>query len=136
MSDLINRRDAIIIASGFTFTSHNERKKYMDFLHYCLSNAKTIETEESVCGKWIETHEHKWKKDERGEIDEFSWFRGYCNGVTCEICGEQICVHCHPEWRNKFCYEVSYKCSICGAHEVTKSNYCRECGAKMEKDVK
>ena len=105
---------------------------------YCkeiIREAPTVEAKPVVHGEWVDTHEHKWKLDENGEIDECSWFEGYHNGVTCEICGERICVHCRPNWKESTCYETSYKCSVCGSHEKEKSNFCKSCGADMRKKV-
>ena len=42
----------------------------------------------------------------------------------------------HGKWETDICddgygaYNI-YKCSVCGSESVQKSNYCRDCGAKM-----
>lgn len=41
---------------------------------------------------------HKWKLDEHGKPDEWSWDSGFCNGVYCERCGKTVCIHCNPLW--------------------------------------
>lgn len=94
MSDLINRRMAIAVAKGFTFTSSTDRKRYVDFLHYCLSNAPTVEAVPVVHGEWV--------LDKRKD-------RIYCN-------------HCNNytpyEW-NETSYEISELisnfCPSCGS---------------------
>ena len=41
---------------------------------------------------------HKWKLDEHGKPDEWSWDSGFCNGVYCERFGKTVCIHCNPLW--------------------------------------
>lgn len=41
MSDLISRSDVIETANKFSFTDENDRRKYLDFLDYCLKETKT-----------------------------------------------------------------------------------------------
>lgn len=53
MSDLINRRTAVSVAEGCTFTSSYDRTRYMDFLHYCLDNTPTVDAVPVVHAKWI-----------------------------------------------------------------------------------
>ena len=40
MEKLINKQSVLEVAKGFTFTFAEERQRYMDFLEYCLDNAK------------------------------------------------------------------------------------------------
>lgn len=83
-------------------------------------------------GKWILTKEHLWYKDENGEIDEFRYESGFCNGPVCKICGEAICMHCNPNWKESECLYGYYKCSKCGnSSEEGKEKYCSSCGAIM-----
>ena len=93
----------------------------------------TIEAVPVVHGEWIEVHEHMWRKDEDGEIDEWVWESGFHNGATCELCGYSPCVHCEPDYKTTECREVSYKCPNCGAHKKDTSSFCPECGADMRK---
>ena len=40
MEKLINKKSVLEVAKGFTFTDKTQEKQYMDFLEYCLDNAK------------------------------------------------------------------------------------------------
>ena len=53
MSDLISRRIVVSVAGACTFTSSYDRTRYMDFLHYCLENAPTVDAVPVVHAKWI-----------------------------------------------------------------------------------
>ena len=41
---------------------------------------------------------HKWKLDDKGEVDEFAWDCDYHSGVVCERCGIQVCTMCEPDY--------------------------------------
>lgn len=78
---------------------------------------------------------HKWATDKNGEIDEWSWESGFCNGVTCTNCGEQVCVHCNPDYETKESECVTYEttCPLCleklDIH--SKQPYC-SCGQRLD----
>ena len=38
---------------------------------------------------------HKWKLDEDGFIDMFTFEDEFCNGPACEYCGYVFCIHCN-----------------------------------------
>lgn len=82
--------------------------------------------------KWIEVHEHMWMRDESGEINEIAWYSGFHNGPYCELCDAHPCVHCEPDYMNSICDEISYKCPVCGAHKVEKTNFCPDCGERLK----
>lgn len=52
MSDLISRSEAVKIGTDFTFTFEDDKRRYMDFLHYCLNKAPTVEAVPVVHGSW------------------------------------------------------------------------------------
>ena len=41
MSDLVKRSDVIETANKFSFTDEHEKRRYLDFLDYCLKETKT-----------------------------------------------------------------------------------------------
>ena len=41
---------------------------------------------------------HNWKKDENGNVNEWTWESGFHNGVICRNCGRSVCVHCEPDY--------------------------------------
>lgn len=73
MSDLISRSEVVNIAKGFNFTFKDDKKRYMDFLDYCLNNAPTIEAVPVVHGRWI------FKND-----GAYGQRRAYCS-----VCGKR-----------------------------------------------
>ena len=40
MGKLLSKESVLEVAKGFTFTDKTQEKQYMDFLVYCLNNAK------------------------------------------------------------------------------------------------
>ena len=87
-------------------------------------------------GRWMHTKKHLWYKNKDGSIDEWSLDVGFHNGPACQVCGEAVCMHCHPDWESMECETGHYLCSVCGevstdAHE----NYCPNCGAKMDGEL-
>lgn len=105
-----------------------------------VKNPDAIATEgdESVKhGHWERIKKHLWRIDpDTGEVDEFAICNGYHNGPVCEKCGYFFCEHCNPDGWNDECQEEHYKCSVCGKEELSTSNYCSNCGAKMEEAMK
>lgn len=70
---------------------------------------------------------HKWREDD-GEIDEWAFSVGYCNGPVCERCHHSFCVHCNPKgWDDTECVVKDYICPSCGENVSYKSRYCN-CG--------
>ena len=49
MSDLISKSKIIEVANDFTFTFAEDKRRYMDFLNYCLDNAPTVAKPLSDC---------------------------------------------------------------------------------------
>jgi hypothetical protein len=43
---------------------------------------------------------HKWKKDENGEPDVFSWDDDFGNGTTCLSCGTEVCIYSCQGWQD------------------------------------
>lgn len=76
-----------------------------------------------------ERHEqHSYIKDENGEIDEFAFEMGYCNGPICEICGYSFCKHCEPNgYDDKECVVSYHTCPTCGAEVISAGKRCN-CG--------
>ena len=89
----------------------------------------------------IFTRKHLWKKNNDGEVDEWAWECGYCNGPECEICGATFCVHCdkrnieiHPDGKSRYDEEnckPHYICSECGRAVKEDDKYCT-CGVKFD----
>lgn len=48
MGRLIEESSVIEVAENFTFTDENERRKYLDFVRYCVKNSKTAYDIEKV----------------------------------------------------------------------------------------
>lgn len=48
MGRLIEENSVIEVAEKFTFTDENERRKYLDFVRYCVQNSKTAYDVEKV----------------------------------------------------------------------------------------
>ena len=79
----------------------------------------------------IKHGKHAWRKKENGEVDDFAWDFEYHNGVTCEVCGETVCVHCNPEYDELTdCEEEYWNCPSCGKKIYYKSKCC-DCGQKL-----
>ena len=75
---------------------------------------------------------HKWKVYKNGEVDDWAWDAGYCNGVVCEVCGNSYCVYCDPDYDELEDCEVEYyNCPTCGEKVGYKNLYC-ECGQKID----
>ena len=74
---------------------------------------------------------HTWRKDKNGNVDEWAWESGYCNGVVCEVCYASYCVHCTPNYDDfQDCQERYRICPTCGATAFTR--YRNECGQKLD----
>lgn len=52
MSDLISRKTALERAEACTFTDKNEKRKFMDWLKYCLGQP-TVEAVPVVHGEYV-----------------------------------------------------------------------------------
>lgn len=103
MSDLISRSEAVKIGTDFTFTFEDDKRRYMDFLHYCLNNAPIVETVPVVHGEWIKESMGMRKNINTGELVE----KFYCD---CSICGYHtgnqgtrfsFCPNCGADMRKK-----------------------------------
>jgi hypothetical protein len=88
MNDLVSKNEVVNIANDFTFTFEGDRKRYMDFLNYCLNNVPTVEAKPVVHGKWEYLKEY--------------------NIVSCSECGEipdcfepSFCPNCGADMRKK-----------------------------------
>ena len=46
---------------------------------------------------------HKWQKLSNGNINDFAYSFGYCNGPMCVECGYYFCEHCKPEGYDSEC---------------------------------
>lgn len=82
-----------------------------------------------------EEHErHQWRKKKNGEVDDWAWASGFCNGVVCERCGESICVHCNPNYDDEPCIVDKDLCPNCGKQvwSYEHKNYCSECGQALK----
>ena len=115
-------------------------KKSDEFFH-SEENTIIIEAlEKQIPKKPTHIHEeyekHQWKKRENGEVNDWAWNDGFCNGVVCERCGESICVHCTPNYDDEPCIVDKDLCPNCGkqvwSHE--HKNYCSECGQALKYD--
>ena len=74
---------------------------------------------------------HKWRRKENGEIDDFAFESGFCNGVVCDICGEAVCINCNPDYEElEDCEEEYFLCPTCGKRHYTKPLYC-DCGQAL-----
>lgn len=79
--------------------------------------------------------EHDWFKDEDGKIDMWALDSGFHNGPMCKRCGESFCLHCNPNWeQDSPCVEDYYMCPNCGT-EVSRCNFCPECGQALNWEV-
>lgn len=81
-----------------------------------------------------EYEKHQWKKKENGEVDDWAWGSGFCNGVVCERCGESICVHCNPDYDDEPCIVDKDVCPTCGnvVYRYENKKYCGECGQALK----
>ena len=87
-------------------------------------------------GRWMHTKKHLWYKNKDGSIDEWRLDVGFHNGPECQVCGEAVCMHCHPDWESMECEIGHYICSVCGEVSIdAHENYCPNCGAKMDGGV-
>lgn len=84
----------------------------------------------------IKHGKHKWRRNKNGEIDDFAWGFEFHNGVTCEVCGRNVCVHCNPDYDElDDCEEKYFQCPNCGEHyEVgyDRQDYCPKCGQHIQ----
>lgn len=48
-------------------------------------------------------HGHEWEIDDDGEIDNFAYSAGFCNGPVCKKCGKSFCKHCKNEFDIEEC---------------------------------
>ena len=81
--------------------------------------------------------EHKWKKDEYGEVDNFAFAFDFCNGPVCEWCNYSFCKHCKPNgYEDTNCQRPSeYRCQECNEEVGETSHYCEYCGADLTREI-
>lgn len=80
----------------------------------------------------IKYGKHKWKRDEKGNVDEWAWDLDYHNGVMCEVCGECYCIHCNPNYdKREDCEVENWNCPVCN-RSVYKTKWCPECGQMLD----
>lgn len=86
--------------------------------------------------------EHRWKRDENGEIDYWAWGNDLHAGPQCEVCGTSFCSFCYDlEERQKLLHEecvvTEYKCPWCdynyqNLYSVIKNwEFCPMCGNRV-----
>ena len=77
-----------------------------------------------------EYEKHEWRKDKDGNVDEWAFSVGYCNGVVCERCYESQCIHCNPDYDNDACIVDKDICPNCKSEieRYPKKKYCSDCG--------
>lgn len=103
-------------------------------VRWLISHIPTVDAEPVRHGKWIKTKKHIWKKNDDGENDEWAWDYEFHNGVCCEICHKNTCIHCEPDYDEKQDCREHYICSECGRVAFALEPYCH-CGAKMDLEV-
>lgn len=81
MSDLISRKTALERAEACTFTDKNEKRKFMDWLNYCLDAA--IEPQWIPCSERMpEEHDSIFKKKFKGTD---RWNNGMFEGISDDV---------------------------------------------------
>lgn len=81
--------------------------------------------------KVLKTKKHFWRTDENGERDDWAYSCGFHNGPVCEMCGEELCIHCDGSLIDEeVCFE-HFICK-CGQHLKGTENYCPHCGQKLD----
>lgn len=101
---------------------------------YEIAKMPTVDAVEVVHGRWNPSRKHMWKMDD-GEIDMYAYDQGFHNGPVCLCCGAHYCENCEPDWANTECYDNEhFECSVCGYQSMTATNYCPNCGAKMDQE--
>jgi hypothetical protein len=66
MGRLIGENSVIEVAEKCTFTDKNERKKYLDFVRYCVEQSKTAYDAEKVVEQLEDKIEISWERDYLG----------------------------------------------------------------------
>lgn len=82
-----------------------------------------------------EYEKHQWKRDENGNIDEWTFEVGFCNGVSCERCYTTHCIHCNPDYDNEPCIVDKYVCPNCETKVYSfkkEIKYCEICGQALD----
>lgn len=94
--------------------------------------------EKQIPKKPIHIHEeyekHEWIKDKDGNVDEWAFESGYCNGVRCIRCYETQCVHCNPNYDDDKCIVDKDLCPNCKTElfGYKKVKYCDKCGQALD----
>lgn len=102
-----------------------------------LQAIKTIKSalEKQIPKNPIHIHEeyekHQWRKNDNGEVDEWAFSSGYCNGVVCERCHDVECVICNPDYDNKPCIIDKYLCPLCHLELLPNEHHCK-CGQTLD----
>lgn len=145
-TDRVNEKIKNPFANTSTSICHNcdHKDEYIEELEYSIEEYEKIGTldecrtarEKQIPKEpkrvHIEYGKHKWKRKENGEIDTFTWASGFCNGVTCEICGMSVCVHCNPNYdKMEDCEDNYFLCPDCGEKHYTQQFYCK-CGQALK----
>ena len=89
MSDLISREAVLERAETSTFTDKNEKRKFIDWLNYCLEQP-TVEAVQVVHGEWRHLGGDEWGCTECGHVitTEGSWEKP--TKKFCEECGADM----------------------------------------------
>ena len=133
MNDDLISRSALLREIGtaryYSIDPYNQRGAIFKM----VATALPVDAEPVRHGSWKHTQKHLWHKDMNGEIDMWYVDHGYHNGPGCEICGRSFCEHCDPNWAEDECNIGYYVCSECDCQtKAGDSNYCPNCGAKMD----
>lgn len=135
MGDLINR--SMLLENLELLAKFQQECKQSTILGVCATIRATpaVDAEPVRHGKWKHVKRHMWHRNKNGEIDEWAMEYEFHNGPVCEVCGCSICVHCSPDWENEECKIGYFICSECKQSTRSTTQYCPNCGAKMDKEV-
>ena len=98
-----------------------------------ISNLKPADVRELPRARWIPTKKHIWKRNPKGEVDEWVWENGFHSGPYCTLCHEAPCCNCNPNYDDlETCHE-HYVCSHCGKESLYRDAFCT-CGAVMKEE--
>lgn len=79
-----------------------------------------------------EYEKHQWKKDKKGNVDEWAWDNDYCHGAICKRCREPSdCVDCYEEYDKGPCVIDKHVCPSC-KKTVYHEKHCDNCGQALD----